>query len=95
MADARHALRQDRVDVGIVRIVEGRHEDPRRRRPLLMHVVRDDRLERAVDLLHREPRFDLREHEPVAIVVVADVLVIEVGVDAGEAACPSSCTSDR
>ena len=36
------------------------------------------------DLLDRQPRLDLREHEPVAIVIVTDVLVIQVRIHARE-----------
>jgi hypothetical protein len=71
------------MNVRIVRIVERRHENAGAARSHLMHVVRDDRLV-AVLNVHREPRLDLREHEPVAVVVVADVLVIEVWIDARE-----------
>jgi hypothetical protein len=41
---------------------------------LLVHVVRDDRLVFVLDGLDVHARFFLREHEPVAVVVVADVL---------------------
>ena len=75
--------RQQRVDVDVERIGERRHEDARARRALLVHVVRDDRLVLVLHQLDVHARFLLREHEPVTIVVVADVLVVEVGVDAG------------
>ena len=45
---------------------------------LLVHVVRDDRLVLVLHQLDVHARFLLREHEPVAVVVVADVLVIQV-----------------
>jgi len=57
--------------------------DARAARSHLVHVVRDDRLVLVLDA-DREPRLDLREHEPVAVVVVADVLVVQVGVGAVE-----------
>jgi hypothetical protein len=49
-----------------------------------MHVVRDDRLVLVLDVFDVHARFFLREHEPVAVVVVADVLVVQVGIDALE-----------
>ena len=67
------------MNVGVVGIVERRQEDPRSARTLLVHVVRDDRLVLVLDL-DGEPRLLLREHEPVAVVVVADVLVVQVRV---------------
>ncbi len=79
----------------VVRLLERRHEDARSGRALLMHVVRDRRLVGVLHLLDHHPRFFLREHEPVAVVVVARVLVIEVRIHAVLIACPSSCTSDR
>ena len=76
-------LREDRMDVRVVRIVERRHEDPRLHGPHLVHVVRDLRLVVVLDL-DGEPRLLLREHEPVAVVVVAGVLVIQVRIHAVE-----------
>jgi hypothetical protein len=49
-----------------------------------VHVVRDLGLVDVLDLLDRQPGLLLREHEPVAIVVMPRVLVVEVGVDATE-----------
>ena len=71
------ALRDDRVHVGIVGVVERRHEDARAAGAHLVHVMGDDRLVLVLDL-DREPGFLLGEHEPVAVVVVADILVVEV-----------------
>ena len=83
------------MDVDVVRLLERRHEDARSGRALLMHVVRDRRLVGVLHLLDHQPRFFLREHEPVAVVVVARVLVIQVRDTRGSDSCPSSCTSDR
>ena len=84
LADRRLPLRQDRVDVDVERIGERRHEDARAAVALLVHVVRDDRLEAVLHQLDVHARFFLREHEPVAVVVVADVLVVQVRIDAIE-----------
>ena len=70
------------MDVDVERIGERRHEDARATGALLVHVVRDDRLVLVLHQLDVHARFLLREHEPVAVVVVADVLVIQVGIDA-------------
>ena len=69
------------MHVGIERLGERRHEDARAAAALLVHVVRDDRLVLVLHQLDVHARFFLREHEPVAVVVVPDVLVIEVGID--------------
>ena len=68
------------MDVRIVRVAERRHEDPGPAAAHLVHVVGDLRLEVAVDV-DGEPRLLLREHEPVAVVVVTGVALIQVGVD--------------
>ena len=66
------------MDVRIVRVLKRRHEDPSAGRPHLMHVVRELGLVDLVDLLDHQPRFFLREHEPVAVVVVPDVGMVEI-----------------
>ncbi len=82
LADGGLAQRQDRMDVDVERIGERRHEDPRSVRALLVHVVRDDRPVLVLHQLDVHARFLLRQHEPVAVVVVADVLVVQVRIDA-------------
>jgi hypothetical protein len=72
-----HALHQDRVNIRIDRVYPGRQEDARSGRALLMHVIDDLRTPRVENLLDSEPRFGLREAVPVAVVVVADIFVIE------------------
>ena len=81
-ADLRLTFDQDRVDVRVVRIPERRDEHPRAAAAHLMHVVRDLRLVVAVDV-DRQPRLLLREHEPVAIVVVARIPVIQIRIHTG------------
>ena len=44
-----------------------------------MNVVQNLRAPDVVDFVHRELRLDLRERVPVAVVVVADVMVIKLG----------------
>ena len=65
------------VDVRLPRVGVGRHEEPRAARAHLVHVVHDLRVPTLVDVAHGEPRFLLREHVPVAVVVVAGVGVVE------------------
>ena len=79
LADRALLHAQQRVHVRIERLGERRHEDASAGAALLMHVVGDDRLVLVLDRLDVHARFLLREHEPVAVVVVPDVLVIEVG----------------
>ncbi len=84
LADGALLHAQQRVHVRIERLGERRHEDARAVAALLMHVVRDDRLVLVLDVFDVHARFFLREHEPVAVVVVADVFVIQVRIDALE-----------
>ena len=73
-------LHDNGMDIGIVWIFERRDPDASPGRPHLVHVVGELGL---IDILHfldRVARFDLGKHEPVAVVVVPHVLVIEVGV---------------
>ena len=58
-----------------------RYEDAGAVRAHLVHVVGDLRLVLAVDI-DGEPRLLLGEHEPVAVVVVSGVAVVQVRVDA-------------
>ena len=78
-ADLLLPLEQDRVDVRVVRVLERGNEDPGAGPSHLVHVVRHLRLVLAVDL-DGEPRLLLREHEPVAVVVVPGVVVVQVGI---------------
>ena len=69
------------MDVGVVGVLVGRHEHARPVGPHLVHVVGDLRLQLAVDV-EGEPGLLLREHEPVAVVVVPGVVMVEVGIGA-------------
>ena len=70
------------MNVRIVRLLERWNEDPCVARFHLVHVVCDLRLVLGVHL-YRESRLSLGEHEPIAVVVMADVAVIEVGIGSG------------
>jgi hypothetical protein len=72
--DAAHHLR---VDVGVERIRKRRHEHPRRRPTGLVLVVHDLRQPLPVEQIVDDPRLRLRLHVGVAVVVVADVLLVE------------------
>ena len=63
---------------GSTRIHVRRNEDPARVRALLVDVVDDLRIPRRVERVHRVARLGLRERVPVAVVVVADVVVVEL-----------------
>ena len=75
---------QQRVHVRVEWLGERRHEDARSHGPLLVHVVADDGLELVLHQLDVHACLLLREHEPVAVVVVADVPVVQVGIHAVE-----------
>ena len=64
------------IEVGIDGILERRHEQTHAVRAHLMHVVHDFREPLLIQHARDETRLDLGQHEPVAIVVVADVLVV-------------------
>ena len=66
------------VDIRLDGVEPRRHEHARRGRSLLVHVVDDLRMPDVVQLRDGQPRFRLREDVPVAIVIVADILVIEL-----------------
>ena len=68
---------QRRVHVGLPRIEVGREEEPRSPRSHLVHVVDDLGPPTVVKVAHREQGLRLREHVPVAVVVVAGVLLVE------------------
>ena len=69
---------ENRIDVRLDGIHVRRNEDASRVRGLLVDVVDDLRIPRRVQRVHRVARLELRERVPVAVVVVADVLVIEL-----------------
>jgi hypothetical protein len=81
----RRHLRADEIDprdnrgieVGIDRILKRGHEEADAVRAHLMHVVYDFRKPVLVQHARHEASLDLRQHEPVAVVVVADVLVVQ------------------
>ena len=80
--ELRLLFHDQRMNVSVIGVLERRNENAGARRAHLMHVVRDRRLVDVLHFLQIEARFDLREHEPVAIVIVADIFVIEVRIDA-------------
>ena len=71
--DAAHDLR---IDVRVERIGKRRHEHPRRPRALML-VVHDLRQPLPVEQPVDDPRLLLRLHVEVAVVVVADVLLVQ------------------
>ena len=76
-ADQPDPAHDERIDVRINRIQKGRHEQPRALGPHLVHVVEDLGEPFSVERVRHEPGLDLRHHEPVAIVVVPRVLVVD------------------
>ena len=68
---------EGRVHVRLPRVRVGRHEEPRPPRAHLVHVVHDLGVPASVQVLDGQPRLLLRERVPVAVVVVADVRVVE------------------
>ena len=72
--DAAHHLR---VDVGVERVGKRRHEHPRRRPSRLVLVVHDLRQPVLVQQRVDDAGLGLRLHVGVAVVVVADVLLVE------------------
>ena len=69
-------LRDGRVDVGIDGVHPRRHEHASGGGAHLMHIVDDLRMPGVVHLLDGETRFSLRKDIPIAVVVVADILLI-------------------
>ena len=65
------------MDVGVDRVGEGRQEDARPARDRLVVVVDDLRIPLVVEHLRDGLRLGHVVHEPVAVVIVADVVVIE------------------
>ena len=76
-AERAHRCRERGVDVGLPRVGEGRDEQACAARTHLVHVVHDLRVPAVVEVAQRELRLLLREHVPVAVVVVADVGLVE------------------
>ena len=72
-------LHEDGVDVGFDGVEPRRHEDARGVGTHLVYVVDDLRMPHVVQLGDGQLRFLLREHVPVAIVVVADVFLVKLG----------------
>ena len=66
------------VEVGVERIAEGRHEEALAARPLLVHVPIDLREPGVVQQLRDDAGLGLGQHEPVAVVVVARVVLVEL-----------------
>ena len=78
------------LDIRQRRVHEGRHEETRAVGALLVLVDVDLRQPVVVEDLGHGPRFGQVEHVPVAVVVVAGVMVIEPGhIPAFELACPT------
>ncbi len=82
-ADLGLTFEQERMNVRVVRIPIGRHEDAGSVRPHLVHVVGHLRLQLAVNI-QRQPGLRLGEHEPVTVVIVPRVVVIQVWIRAVE-----------
>ena len=74
VADGAH---DQRIDIGIDRIDKGRNEQTRALRAHLVHVVEDLREPLTVQDIGDEPSLALGDHEPVAVVVVADIRMVE------------------
>ena len=77
LAHLRNASREDGIDVRLDGIHVGRNEDARSVRALLMDVVHDLWMPLAVQRIDDHLRLDLRERIPVAVVVVAGVIVVQ------------------
>ena len=69
---------QDRIDVGLDRIHVRRNEDAPGIPALLVHVVDDLWIPLRVERVHGVTRLHLREGVPVAVIVVAGVLVVQL-----------------
>ncbi len=67
-----------RVEIGVHGVLHGRAPDAARKRARLVVVVDHLRVPHLVELSGHRLRLDLREHRPVAVVVVADVVVIQL-----------------
>ena len=72
------AVDQQRVDVRLDRIEIRRQEQSRPRRSLLVDVVHDLRVPHVVERIDHQPRLDLSKRVPVAVVVVAGVVVVQL-----------------
>ena len=73
----------DQIELGVqpsrMEVAGGPEEETRAERSLLVNVVDNLRMPDVENLVDDQLRFDLREGVPVAIVVVAGVLVIKLG----------------
>ena len=78
-AERVYAVDQQRIDVRLDRIEVRRQEEPRSVGVLLVDVVHDLRVPHVVDRVHYELRLDLGERVPVAVVVVPDIVMIQLG----------------
>ena len=77
-SESGHLLLENGVNVGAYRVEKGREYHPHTVGSRLVYVVGDVRAPGVVDMLDDEPGLLLGEHEPIAVVVVSGVLVIEV-----------------
>ena len=77
-AEGVDAVDQERIDVRLDGIEVRRQEQPRAIRIHLMDVVHDLRMPDIVQRIDCELCLDLRESIPVAVVVVAGVIVIQL-----------------
>ncbi len=68
----------DGVDIRIVRILEGRNPNAGARRSHLMHVVGELRFIDVLHLFDGHSGLDLGEHEPITVVIVTYVLVVQI-----------------
>ena len=71
-------LREDRVYIRVIRVNKWRHEVAWAVGHHLVQVVDNMRVPDIVNLLHRQPVLYLRQHEPVAVVVVARVGLVNL-----------------
>src|SRR6266567_820709 len=78
-AEGVYAVDQQGIDVRLDRIEVRRQEEPRPVGVLLVDVVHDLRVPHVVDRVHYELRLDLGERVPVAVVVVPDIVMIQLG----------------
>ncbi len=76
-ADEIHPRNQGGIEIRIDGILERRDEETHAVRAHLVHVVYDLREPFLVQHACDETRLDLRQHEPVAVVVVAHVLMVQ------------------
>ena len=68
----------ERIEVRVHGVLEGRHPDPPGEGARLMLIIDDLREPVVIELPRHRLRLDLRQHVPVAIVVVPDIVMIEL-----------------